>query len=144
VPKAAGVLGTAIGGVKANAAVSALVESAAGKGAGDVAAINISLAPAILAKVGTEKLLAHAGVPPNIAKHTAITVGATALVGAPAIALKAGGELFSAGIGFVAGKGAEKAVRGAVSQLDPTKPGSLANKAVQPVSKLVKGIGKLF
>lgn len=145
VPKSAGsTVATVAAGIAVNSAVANLVEKAAGKGAADVTAINISAAPAVLAKKLTENVLVKVGAPPEVAKHTAITVGAAVVIGAPAIPLKAGAELVSLGIKAVAGQKAEETVRNAVSQLDPTKPGSIANKAVQPVSKLVKGIGKIF
>jgi hypothetical protein len=144
VPKAAGVAATVFAGIKANAAVGDFVEKVAGEGAGDVARINISLAPALLAKEATQRVLAHVGAPPGVAKHVGITVGTVALVGAPGVAIKAGAELLSAGIKVVAGKKTEQAVRNAVSQFDPTKKGSLANKAISPISKGVKALGKLF
>ncbi len=138
-------IGTVVAGINASNAVGNLVEKVAGSGAGDLARINIGFAPAILAKAGTEQVLAAIGAPPSVAKHTAITVGAAALVGAPGIIAKGFGELASLGIKAIAGQSAENAVRGAVSQLDPTKPGSIANTVVvKPVASIIKGLGKIF
>ncbi|HYI00569.1 hypothetical protein [Hyalangium sp.] len=144
-PKPGNLIGTVLAGINANNAVGNVVEKVAGGGAGDVARINVTFAPAILAKVGTEKVLAQIGVPESVAKHTAITVGAAALVGVPGIIAKGFGELGSFGIKAIAGEKVEQAVRGAVSQLDPTKPGSVANTViVKPVASIIKGLGKIF
>jgi hypothetical protein len=145
-PKSAGsVVGTVVAGIAVSNAVGNAVEKLAGEGAGDVARLNLVAATGIATKAITEKVLVKVGAPPEVAKHVGITTGAAVVIGAPAaIAIKGGAELISLGIKAVAGAKVESAVRGAVSELDPTKPGSLANKAVKPVSKVVKALGKIF
>jgi hypothetical protein len=140
-----GVLGTVAGGIKVNNAVGDLVEKVGGQGAGDLARINITTAPALLAKVGVQTGLAKVGVPPEAARQIGLTTGLAVAGGVPAVLAKGTGEVISKGISLVLGKKAEQSVRSAVSQLDPTKPGSIVNKAVvKPVSTIVKGLGKLF
>ncbi|MFL5349298.1 MAG: hypothetical protein ACJ8AT_31240 [Hyalangium sp.] len=141
-PKAAG---TVLAGIAVNNAVGDVVEKFAGKGAGDVARLNITTAVPLVAAKATEKVLAKVGLPPSVSKNVAQTVGVAALIGPPAIPIKLGAEAISKGIALVAGKKAETTVRNAVSKLDPTKPGSIVNKvAVKPVASIVKGIGGLF
>ncbi len=145
-PKFTGALATAAAGIAVNNALGDAVERFGGKGKGDTTRV---LGPLAAAGFAADKAistgLARVGVPQNTAKHIAQTAVATAFVGAPAITLKLGAEGISKGIGLIAGKKAEKAVRSSVSKLDPTKPGSITNKfAVAPAAKLVKGIGGLF
>ncbi len=145
IPKAAGSAATVAVGIKVNNAVADAVEKVAGQGAGDLARLNISAAVPLLAAKGTQALLVKAGAPPEVAKHAGITVGAVAVAGLPGLAIKGAAEAASLAIKLVAGKKVEEVARGTVRQFDPTLNGSVANKlVVQPASKVVKALGKIF
>ncbi len=73
----------------------------------------------------------------GIAAAAGLVLGAPALVGVAAI--KGAAELGSAAIGAIAGKEAERAVRGAVAEFDPFKNGSLANQVIGGIGDAIFG-----
>jgi len=73
----------------------------------------------------------------GIAAAAGLVLGAPAVLGVAGIKLAAEGV--SAAIGAIAGEEAEKAVRGAVSELDPFRTGSAANQAIATIGNAIFG-----
>ncbi|WP_143195443.1 hypothetical protein [Archangium sp. Cb G35] len=100
-----------------------------------------------VAQQGLEKLAEAVGIDKELGKDIGqvggIAAAAGLVFGAPVVgavaAVKGAAELASAAIGAIAGEETEKAVRGAVSELDPFKTGSLANQVIGGIGDAIFG-----
>jgi len=138
-----GTLATVLGGVQVQNLMGDIAEKVGGKGAGDTArVVQPSLGAGLIIGKGTERLLENAGVPSGVAKYGGLGAGVAFTFGAPAVvgalSLQAAGSGLKAVGGLVIGKEAAQKVSNAVSQFDPLKSGSVANKVVGGVSSAVK------
>jgi hypothetical protein len=111
--------------------------SIAGEGAGNMAAVFGPVAGVTLAaKTAAEKLGAQLGIPADINRRLAQTVGVA--VGVPALLpFKVTGEVVSLGIRTVLGEGAERAVRDVFKPLDITDS---KNAIHAPVAAVAEGV----
>ena len=143
-----GALATVAAGITLQAAVGNIAELLAGEGVGNVARVApVGVGLAATAGKGLERGLEALGVGNEVARQAG--VDAAVLLVAPGAALavagiQAGGKAALAGIGAIFGEGAEQAIGGAISRLDPTMPGSLTYSLVKPVANAVEFLGSAF
>jgi len=113
-----------------------VVTAIAGEGAGNAAVLNPALALGLTAKTAAETLGQQLGVPADINRRVAQTVGVA--VGAPALLpIKATAEVVSLGIRTVMGAQAERTVRDVFKPLDITNS---KNAVHAPVAAVAKGV----
>ncbi len=149
VPKALTTAGTITAGVQLQNALGNAAESVAGKGIGDVARVAPALVGvgAVLGK-GAQQLTASVGAPKGVSTAVGVATAAGVVLGAPvavgAASVALAGAIGKGAITAVVGDAAYKRVSAVVSQFDPTRPGSIANKPVAVASAAVKGVGKVL
>ncbi len=148
-PSSLGTLATVAAGVKVQNVIGNVAEAVGGEGAGNVARVAPAVVGAgVIIGKGVQRGLEAVGVANEPSRVAGVVAGVAVVAGAPvavaALTTQVAGSLLQEGLKAVAGEKVERAVSNAVSQFDPFKPDSLANKAVQPVANAVSFVGGLF
>ncbi len=114
-----------------------------GEGVGNLSVINPAFALGFAAKVGAEKLGAKIGIPSEVNRRIAQTVGVAA--GAPALLpFKVTAEAVSLGIRVVGGAKAERDVRDVFKKVDPSNHKNVTAKPIAAVAKGVSAVANVF
>src|SRR6185312_7095022 len=148
-PSGAGAtVATVAAGVMVQAAIGTVADRLAGEGIGNVARIapvgaGVAMVGGKLVEQGLESLGLGNEAARQFGVGTAVAIGVSAPVAVAVLGAQVVGKGVELAIKAVAGEAAERAVAGAVSQLDPTLPGSAANTVVSVAAAPVKALGSL-